>query len=582
MEYDDIKKLIKDLTGGLSDIKSKNKTPIKRKVDKKSIKGVIDVSLDSEPKIPKRKFDDKPIIKDYRYWILKLNRNYKSPAMKINQINIAALKMYASLCDTAERYFNKSYTTVAREVSRLRRQGVSYDIYYSIYLIAEAYVLNFYNPLATKSASKSFGFLEKHFGKDFINLIRDRADDLSHNLKDPDQDTREYFNLTANNKVSVWWDPDGYLREKYGFSKKEELAINQISKRNNSLWKNEELVDILFDMYLSTLRAIFDSDQLEGRRLLNIVKPYTTSKTVLDNIFLISEAKIRDQFIFLTSINIDKAEDIVKEFDKGKSYDFIRNFQDTYIKNIKEYKIKHAYKLYFKDNTNKTNLFIKYLETLNDKEKIRILYEHESDENFKKILDKLIKTDDKIFALYFLYNNGLNEEKDDKILFNTIRKENYDDFISLISNNVLSLKLIDKIKELNKLKAKKIEVDNKKIDISRQNLRKTVNLVNEFFDQDEVDYLEEENIIENQEEIKDNENYAYSKTLKKILDDGYIDKGELNDIAIKYGSTLNTYIGKINESLFDFVGDQTLIIEDEKVIIDEFYVDMIKEYVGGN
>ena len=579
MEYDDIKKLIKDLTNDLSDIKSKKKPPKKRKVGKESIKGVIDVSLDSQTKIPKAKLDEKPIIKDYKYWILKLDRHYKSPAMKVKQVNVAALKMYASLCDTAEGYLNKNYTTVAREASRLRRQGVSYDIYYSIYLIAEAYVLNFYNPLSTKDASRSFDFLERYFDKDFINLIKDRADNLSYKLKDPDRETREYFELTANNKVSLWWDPEGFLREKYRFSKKEELAINQISKRNNFLWKNEEVVDILFDMYLSTLREIFDRDDLAGKRLLNIVKPYTTSKIVLDNIFLISESNIRDQFIFLTSINTDKAEDVVKEFDNGKIYSFIIDFQATYIKNIQKYKIKKAYQLYFKTNTNKTKFFIEYFKTLGDRDKIRLLYAHENDENFKRILEEILKTDDKVLSLYFLYKNGLNEEKYGKILFQTIRKENYDDFIRLINNNVLSLKLIDKIKSLNKLKSKKIEVDNKKIDKSRKNLTKTVNLVNEFFD-----YEQEEKTIEIEEpkEIKESDDHSYNNILNKILEDGYMNKSELNDVAIKNGSTLNTYLGKINESLFDFVGDQTLVIENEKVIIDEFYIDMIKEYVGGN
>ena len=194
-------------------------------------------------------------------------------------------------------------------------------------------------------------------------------------------------------------------------------------------------------------------------------------------------------------------------------------------------------------------------------------------------MEEILKTDDKVLSLYFLYKNGLNEEKYGKILFQTIRKENYDDFIRLINNNVLSLKLIDKIKSLNKLKSKKIEVDNKKIDKSRKNLTKTVNLVNEFFD-----YEQEEKTIEIEEpkEIKESDDHSYNNILNKILEDGYMNKSELNDVAIKNGSTLNTYLGKINESLFDFVGDQTLVIENEKVIIDEFYIDMIKEYVGGN
>ena len=56
----------------------------------------------------------------------------------------------------------------------------------------------------------------------------------------------------------------------------------------------------------------------------------------------------------------------------------------------------------------------------------------------------------------------------------------------------------------------------------------------------------------------------------------------LDDHRFHFLITSNKHIvGNINESLFDYVGDQTLIIENQKVIIDEFYVDMIKEYVDG-
>ncbi|MDU2354725.1 MAG: hypothetical protein E7D92_09055, partial [Anaerococcus sp.] len=68
MEFDDIIKLINDFL----DIKKKKRLPIKRKIDKGSIKGVVNISFDDKVDIPKEKFDGKPVIKDYKYWILKL------------------------------------------------------------------------------------------------------------------------------------------------------------------------------------------------------------------------------------------------------------------------------------------------------------------------------------------------------------------------------------------------------------------------------------------------------------------------------------------------------------------------------
>lgn len=575
MEFDDIIKLINDLTSDLSDIKKR--PPIKRKVDKDSTKGVIDISFDDKVDIPKEKFDGKPVIKDYKYWILKLDRHYKSQAMKVNQLNVASLKMYASLCDSLEEYLNKKYTTVARESSKLRREGVNYDIYYSIYLIAEAQVLNFYNPLSNKDPIKSYNFLKSHFGNELVKLIQKRVLELSKGLKDPDIKTREYFDLTDNNKVSMWWDPKGILREKYDFSKKEELAINQISKRNNVLWKNQYIIDILLDMYLATVKQIFNNKDLDGEKLLNIVSPYQSSKIILDSIFLISESNVRDKFAFLTNINTQKSIDVIKDFDNGKMYDFIENYQEDYLDNIDKEKISRAYDLYFKKNHNKTKDFIRYVETLSDSEKIKVLYEHENDENFKKILIELLKKDDEILALYFLYKKKINRGNHDKILFGVIKEENYDEFLRLINKNELTLDLIAKIKNLNKAKTKKIKVDNKKIDISRANLNKTVIMVNEFFEIDE-----DNDLFEKEENVEKCSRNTYNHILKDILSKGYIKKDQLSCLAKNDSMTLNTYLGKINESLYDYIGDQTLVIENDKVIIDDFYVDMIKEYVSGD
>ena len=70
--------------------------------------------------------------------------------------------------------------------------------------------------------------------------------------------------------------------------------------------------------------------------------------------------------------------------------------------------------------------------------------------------------------------------------------------------------------------------------------------------------------------------------MAKILDQGFISVDKIQALAKKEGLTLNTFIGNINESLFDYIGDQTLLVESEKVIIDEFYIDMVKEYVDGS
>lgn len=581
MKYEDIKKMIDNIAADISKLQVGEKQTFKRKIEAGDIRGVIDISLEKEEKIPPSINNDQPIVKDYRYWILKLDRHYKSKAMRVNQLNVAALKMYARLCESLEIYLNSQGTTFARHVSKLRRETVNFDLYYTIYLIAETQVLNFYNPLSRKSAEKSYKIIEDYVGVEARKLLEDRAQEFKNELKPADKETKEYFKLTDNNKVSLWWDPDGSFREKYNFTKDEQLAIDQISKRSNVLWKNKKVYKLLMDLYLSTLRALFDSKEIETKRLTRILKPYQQSKDILDAILIISEKNIREVISFYGRISTQKATDLLKEETNIDIYNFVSDYQELYLKNLDFDLLDNIYRDYFDKNPKKTQDFINYLIYLDIKDEIKLIKDYKNHENFEKILNELVKSwyeDEKIIALYYLYRNNINKKSHDKYLFEIINKANFDQFLKLIKENELSLDLIEEIRTLKNIAPKKIKIDNKKIDISRKNLDKTVSLVNEFFDEEE----EIKPIKEITEDVENEEENSYNDVLVKILNHGFISVGEVQDLAKKEGLTLNTFIGNINESLFDYIGDQSLVVEDDKVIIDEFYVDMIKEYVDGS
>lgn len=581
MDFDDIKKVINGMLSDLSKLSRVENKTIKRTIDSSNLKGVIDVSLDKEEKIPREKFDDKPLIKDYKYWILKLDRYYKNPAMRVNQINIASLKAYDDLCDCLEHYLNKKGTSIARLVSRLRREQFTYDIYYTIYLIAENTILSFYNPLYNKSAEKSYQIIENSISIKARYLLESRAQELFKNLKAPDKETREYFNLTDNNKVSTWWDKDGLLREKYKISKEEELAINQISKRNNVLWKNPQVVKLLLDMYLFTLRKIFDNDDIDSISLLRIMKPYKQSKLALESILIISEKNIREVFTFFNKSNQAKAEENLVEFDGGKLLEYIEKIQKSYIKTIDPNFINKIYEDHLKENPGKIKDYTNYMERLDLKGKISFMEEISRLDKFPKILEAIVRSEnaeDRIIALYYIYKLDYNKKSHENILFEIIKADNFDDFISLVESRNMDLATYEEIKSLNKNKLKKIEVDINRIDTSRSNLSKTVSMVNEILDDDKP----EEDFPEDTKEENQDNGGKYHEILKKILEEGSMSKEDLYDFAIADQLTTNTFLGKINDELFDYIGDQALMIEDDNVIIDPFYVEMIKEYLDGN
>ena len=97
---------------------------------------------------------------------------------------------------------------------------------------------------------------------------------------------------------------------------------------------------------------------------------------------------------------------------------------------------------------------------------------------------------------------------------------------------------------------------------------------------------EEENIEENdklpekEEEIDDNNLSKSSRDfLKLLIEKGSIAEDEARKIAQDQALFLNIFIKEVNDELYNYINDQTIIIEDGNVLIDEFYLDMVKEYI---
>lgn len=582
MEFDDIKKIVNEILESISKINDKK--DIKRKLDKSSYKGVIDVSLDDEIKIPKEKFTFENKVKDKRYWLLKLDLYYKNPAMRIEQINDSTLNMYVCLCKLLESYLNEKSETIARFMSKLRRKGINFDIYYTLYKIALNQVLNFYNPLYNKNAERSFEILERYISKEVSLLIEKKAIELEKNLKAPNKDIKEFFNLTENNRVSLWWDLDGKRRDKYNFSKEEVLGINQTSKRSNNLWKNKEVFEILMDIFLNTIREIFENYKKVRNLIINIISPYRSSKLILDAILQISERNLREKFTFFTSIKIDKALDYINSIDDGNLLNFIEKSQKEYLEKIPQEKTIDIYKNYFQKHPGKIKDQVNFIEKLPTEEKISYLKEIENLPSFEKINQKLLtmENENKIIGLYYLYKLKKNSNVFDKILYQVINEENYQDFIKLVKNSRLDIKTIEEIKKLKNQKPKVINIDQKDLNQSRENLKKTVDLVSEFISENDDAISIEDDKKENIKTESSDLETEIKSILNTLVKEDHINLDDFENLAKEKGFTRNSYLNKINEFLFAYTSDQTLLIEDGKIIVDPFYVEIIKEYIGGN
>ena len=133
---------------------------------------------------------------------------------------------------------------------------------------------------------------------------------------------------------------------------------------------------------------------------------------------------------------------------------------------------------------------------------------------------------------------------------------------------------------LKEVKRKKIDLDISKIETSKKELKNTIDIIEEYINAEEE--IEDEHIIETNL-INDNENLKENELIHKEFIVSLLDKelpvNKVEEIASNKGLFLNTFINEVNKDLYRFVEDESIIVEDDYVMIDEFYFNKIKELV---
>lgn len=544
---DDIKALIEGL---LEDLGARDKKKINRKVNTKNLKANINIDLEN-------KSDD--------YYLSKLrirNANINLP----DQVKKESINLYLNLI----------------KIGLAGKKILSNDLYNQIYLLSRDYVNSFYDPNFDKKTQYIYENLGTFLDKDTIKTLKDTAKDFIKNIPRANEKTIAFYDLTANGKQKVFWDEDGSLREKYKFDIDQERAIESISKRSNILWDNEDLKNLTMNLFLKSLKIVFDDENINTDLLVTYQKPYTLSKKLLDALLIISEANVRSIFVFLSEIQSQGAIDLLLENGASDILNIFMDYQRSVLFDLKDKEISGIYLKYFKENSAKLTEFTRFIESLDIDRQIGILENFSKEQNFNQILNALLKSKDpslRIIALYHIYKSKVNKKAHDKILFNLIKEENYEYFLDLVKENNIDIGLISEILDLDKIKPKRISLDDKKIARSRKALRSTVETISQFVG-------EEENIEttydlpEKEEESSENNLSESSRNfLELLIEKGPIGEDDARKIAQDQGLFLNIFIKQVNDELYDYINDQTIRIEDGNVLIDEFYLDMVEEYL---
>ena len=543
---DDIKALIEGL---LEDLGARDKKKVNRKVNTKNLKANINIDLENMS-------DD--------YYLSKLrirNANINLP----DQVKKESINLYLNLI----------------KVGLAGKKILSNDLYNQIYLLSRDYVNSFYDPNFDKKTQSIYENLGTFLDKNTIKTLKDTAKDFIKNIPRANEKTIAFYDLTANGKQKVFWDEDGSLREKYKFDIDQERAIESISKRSNILWDNEDLKNLTMNLFLKSLKIVFDDENINTDLLVAYQKPYTLSKKLLDALLIISEANVRSIFVFLSEIQSQGAIDLLLENGASDILDIFMDYQRAVLFDLKDKEISGIYLKYFKENPAKLTEFTRFIESLDIDRQIEILENFSKDQNFNQILNALLKSKDpslRIIALYYIYKSKVNKKAHDKILFKVIKEENYEFFLDLVKENNIDIGLISEILDLDKIKPKRINLDDKKIARSRKALRSTVETISQFVGEEE-NIEASEPLPEKEEPKEKNLSESSRNFLKLLIEKGSLAEDEVKRIAQDQGLFLNIFIKQVNDELYDYINDQTIRIEDGNVLIDEFYLDMVEEYL---
>lgn len=555
---DDIKALIENL---LNDIKDVDKKKIKRKINTDQVKASINLDLGE---------------KNDGYYVSKLRLTGNLLDVP-SQVKSQSLKLYIKFARFGEK-----------EVKIIK----SPYFYNQLYVLARDYVEDFIDPYHEKKSTRIYRNIKSLINRDLEPLFGPVAEDFFKNFPSLSKDVIDFYNLTASGKVAVFWDMDGKLRDRYDFQKDEERALLQLSQRRNVLWENPNLADLTINLFLKSLKLVFSSPAINSDILKTYARPYTLSKNLLDSLFIITEANVRGYFSFLAEIKTQKAIDILLENRCDDILIIFMEYQLVYLDNLEDKKIEEIYLGYLKENPQKSNDIGAFIESLALDRQEEILVSFDNRKNFGEILDNLLESDftpTRVLALYYIFKNNVERPKDKKALFEIIREENYQDFLVLIKDRNFDIDLVTEVLDLREIKAKRIKLDKSLVKKSRKDLSKTVQTINDFVGVDEDkpnnDEIFEESKAEDEKEdnqIDDDKISQLSKSfLEKILKGGFISKDEATNLAMEEGLFLNVFINNINDELFEYINDQTLVIEDDRILIDEFYVEMVKELIDG-
>ena len=572
---------------------------------------IINVTNFKEERIDYTEFKNEKteIINNWKFELDKTIWNYYSE-LKIPILKGEIIELYNKICETADIELRKKKKSLIKEIIKVKkgnyyfREKIFNDIFSgTIQVINGEYRGNKRNINENYYFRDFFDIIGENINKIIINEINAYLKEL------PRLNTEiiEYYNLTPNGLPYRYWDKNGKFREEHKFSELKQRILEKTSFRQTKIWNNYEAKKQMILLYLDEWKIIEERVKTEEKLKKKSKKIINAILNLQDYVYFeyneieglyailkIIENKIRSFIPNYKILETEKElESIKKFFPKSMSNELLENIENfkiskEKIKSILDYEIKN----YPKD----WKLKLGYIELFNEK-KINLIIRFNNDENLEKIIKELLKkeqnSDDKLFYLFLLNKKRELKKTEVKMLEKIISANRFQDYKKLLDkDNEITQKIYEELKLLKFQKMKKIDLNLEKVKVTKEKFAETVNILEEYLkeENEEADISkicneEQKDIVvgnKEQEKIENFQDNKIKEVLKVIIETQKIGENDLKNYAKEKNMSLNAYIDSINKELYDIVNDQVIILENNTVKIDEFYIDDIKEWLKEN
>jgi len=538
---------------------------------------------------------------DYRInWIDKLELPYfEKRSAETEQVTNEALKLYEELCEYIDAELRKSRKSFIKETKRVYEKIGGYDAYYLIYCIAKCHVTKVYSAgRKYTNSERYYNLLDAGLGKSLRDEVYKKASEAEKYMHTPTMETNIYFNLTDNGFTFAWWDMDGKIRETRKFSENEINILRYTEPRSTKVWISYEIRSRIILLYLEIWDVIRESlDKSTGwkKRNKNNLKKIIEGQYnyyldyehngFVSSLLKVSENTVRKMVPNIQILSTEKEEEVIAGYMPKSVVEHIEGVIESFKARINNDDVMHMLKSMVEHEPANWKLKVSEIMTAEEGKNTELLISYSNDENFIKIAKEIIKkSEDEKFLLLCLYiidkETGLSRNNV-KMLEDIIHPGNILLYRNMVeSETELSSNLSEELFRLRFPVRKKIELDMNKVSESKRQLEETVEIVKEYIgsveepENEGIDAIEEV-ALENIEGI----DFEYRDFLKKIIEEGFISAEECKKTAMDKGVLMNAFISDVNKELFDYINDQAVIAEADKIKIDDFYTDMVKELI---